>query len=464
MRWLLLAACLGVVDRGCHRRRPMTEEATDAGCASDWPGVGVRYPGRREPALADVDLARRAGERVGVTGRTGAGKSTLALAAGGFIPRVVRAKLTGGSTHRRHRRDRDRDAGAPLLGRVGDRLRDAGQSAVRLEADRPRGARLRPREPGRAARRDGRPDRRRSWRASASATSPTASRSRCPAASSNGSRSRASSRWAPTSSSSTSRRRSSIRRAPPTSAPCSASWPRGGTAILCVEHDPTILGAMDRVLVLDRGASSASTDRASRSAARRWDGRPAGADARPPRGGGRHRPGARVRRGGHRRRAAIGGASRVDDLASGGAASVADPLRCHRLATDAGRQPTTSRSTASSIATRRRRGRPRRVAHDRARRGGRDPRPERVGQDDARQAPQRPPPAGDRRRPARRPVDVGDRVDRLAATVGFVFQNPDDQLFERSVEREVAFGPRNLGMPAERVATLVDGAASRRSG
>ena len=35
-------------------------------------------------------------------------------------------------------------------------------------------------------------------------------------------------------------------------------------------------------------------------------------------------------------------------------------------------------------------------------------------------------------------------VDRLAATVGFVFQNPDEQLFERSVEREVAFGPRNL--------------------
>ena len=35
-------------------------------------------------------------------------------------------------------------------------------------------------------------------------------------------------------------------------------------------------------------------------------------------------------------------------------------------------------------------------------------------------------------------------VAELARTVGFVFQNPDDQLFERSVEREVAFGPRNL--------------------
>jgi energy-coupling factor transport system ATP-binding protein len=34
----------------------------------------------------------------------------------------------------------------------------------------------------------------------------------------------------------------------------------------------------------------------------------------------------------------------------------------------------------------------------------------------------------------------------LAARVGFLFQNPDDQLFERSVFREVAFGPRNLGL------------------
>ena len=28
-----------------------------------------------------------------------------------------------------------------------------------------------------------------------------------------------------------------------------------------------------------------------------------------------------------------------------------------------------------------------------------------------------------------------------------MFQNPDDQLFERSVEREVGFGPRHLGLP-----------------
>ena len=43
----------------------------------------------------------------------------------------------------------------------------------------------------------------------------------------------------------------------------------------------------------------------------------------------------------------------------------------------------------------------------------------------------------------------------MAGTVGFVFQNPDEQLFERSVEREVSFGPRNLGIPAAEIGLLV---------
>ena len=91
----------------------------------------------------------RAGERVGVAGRTGAGKSTLALAAAGFIPRVVRARLDGrvAITGRRHR---DGGARPTLLGQGRDRLRDAGQPAVGLEADGARGARLRAREPRRA--------------------------------------------------------------------------------------------------------------------------------------------------------------------------------------------------------------------------------------------------------------------------------------------------------------------------
>jgi len=52
------------------------------------------------------------------------------------------------------------------------------------------------------------------------------------------------------------------------------------------------------------------------------------------------------------------------------------------------------------------------------------------------------------------PTD-GRSVAQLARTVGFVFQNPDEQLFERSVEREVAFGPRNLGIATGEVAALV---------
>ena len=37
------------------------------------------------------------------------------------------------------------------------------------------------------------------------------------------------------------------------------------------------------------------------------------------------------------------------------------------------------------------------------------------------------------------------RVSKLARFVGYVFQNPDHQLFAHSVEEELRFGPRNLG-------------------
>ncbi len=47
-------------------------------------------------------------------------------------------------------------------------------------------------------------------------------------------------------------------------------------------------------------------------------------------------------------------------------------------------------------------------------------------------------------------------IHRLARQVGFVFQDPDDQLFSRSVERELRFGPSNLGMAPDGVARLVD--------
>jgi energy-coupling factor transport system ATP-binding protein len=46
-------------------------------------------------------------------------------------------------------------------------------------------------------------------------------------------------------------------------------------------------------------------------------------------------------------------------------------------------------------------------------------------------------------------------VAQLAARVGFVFQNPDDQILERTVRAEVAFGPRNLGMPEAEINAAV---------
>jgi energy-coupling factor transport system ATP-binding protein len=55
--------------------------------------------------------------------------------------------------------------------------------------------------------------------------------------------------------------------------------------------------------------------------------------------------------------------------------------------------------------------------------------------------------------------DIAARsIAALARTVGFVFQDPDDQLFGRSVAREVAFGPTNLGLGATDRVRLVEAA------
>lgn len=42
-------------------------------------------------------------------------------------------------------------------------------------------------------------------------------------------------------------------------------------------------------------------------------------------------------------------------------------------------------------------------------------------------------------------------ASEFAARVGYVFQNPDEQLFARTLWEEVAFGPRNLGKPPSEV-------------
>lgn len=45
---------------------------------------------------------------------------------------------------------------------------------------------------------------------------------------------------------------------------------------------------------------------------------------------------------------------------------------------------------------------------------------------------------------------------KLRKRVGFVFQDPNDQLFAPTVKQDVAFGPLNLGYSAEKVKTIVD--------
>jgi len=44
----------------------------------------------------------------------------------------------------------------------------------------------------------------------------------------------------------------------------------------------------------------------------------------------------------------------------------------------------------------------------------------------------------------------------LRKRVGFVFQDPNDQLFASTVKQDVAFGPLNLGYPQDKVKELVD--------
>ena len=58
-------------------------------------------------------------------------------------------------------------------------------------------------------------------------------------------------------------------------------------------------------------------------------------------------------------------------------------------------------------------------------------------------------------------ITIGDwntkerSVAQLARRVGYVFQNPDEQLFSKNVGIEVAFGPKNLGYSGERVQARV---------
>jgi energy-coupling factor transporter ATP-binding protein EcfA2 len=47
-------------------------------------------------------------------------------------------------------------------------------------------------------------------------------------------------------------------------------------------------------------------------------------------------------------------------------------------------------------------------------------------------------------------------MSQLATKVGYIFQNPENQIFMFSVERDVAFGLENLGLPREEIRSRVD--------
>lgn len=49
-------------------------------------------------------------------------------------------------------------------------------------------------------------------------------------------------------------------------------------------------------------------------------------------------------------------------------------------------------------------------------------------------------------------------INKARSMLGFVFQDPDDQLFSASVYDDVAFGPRNQGLPEEAVKSRVEAA------
>jgi len=49
-----------------------------------------------------------------------------------------------------------------------------------------------------------------------------------------------------------------------------------------------------------------------------------------------------------------------------------------------------------------------------------------------------------------------ERMEEIRRKVGFVFQNPDDQLFMARVYDDIAFGPRNFGCSSAKAAEMAD--------
>ena len=60
-----------------------------------------------------------------------------------------------------------------------------------------------------------------------------------------------------------------------------------------------------------------------------------------------------------------------------------------------------------------------------------------------------------------KPVKGKRDFRELRKRVGYVFQNPDDQLFMPTVREELAFGPENLGLSRDQIAARVSKVAKK---
>jgi len=418
-------------------------------------GIAVTYVGSRGPALSEVHLTVRPGDRIGVAGRTGAGKSTLALLSSGFIPRVVRARVMGTATLG------DTSLitadGRALLGRVGivfstpaNQL-SASKLTVREELAFGLENLALPR-----SEMDARID------AVLDRLGIGGLSDREPFALSGGEQQRVAIASIVTMGTGVLVLDEPTAQLDPagTSAVAGllADLARDGTAILCAEHDPAVLGGLDRCVVLSDGrvvvddlpGAALSSDRLG----------PIGLAAP-----------TLVRLA---ERAGVAAAVAFDEPAIAAALRIS-VMGAQPVAIPGGPDSDGSEQIAWAPATGRG---PARVAvegltHryptgvDALRGVSLSVEPGQavaiVGQNGSGKTTLVKHLNGLLRPTAGRvTLDGKDTRERpihdLAGTVGFVFQNPDDQLFDRSVEREVSFGPRNLGRPTAAVADAVESA------
>ncbi len=419
-------------------------------------GVSVRYPGRREPALHDIDLTVAPGERLGIAGRTGAGKSTLSLVAAGFVPRVVRARLTGTAAF----------GDIPLTGPTGGALLGKTGIVFSTPANQLSASKLTVREelafglenlgvPREEM--DGRID------AVLARLEIGHLADREPFALSGGEQQRVAIASIVAMGTSVLVLDEPTAQLDPvgtaTVGRLLAELAADGTTILCAEHDPTILGGVDRCLVLEAGAALAVD----------LPGRALGGATLDPIG---LLPPTLVR---------LAEAAGVDPAQAFDEAAVAAGLAQARRSLGTLDASSWTPSGTTPAWQPREGGRGVRIVVD--------------------QLTHRYPTGVEALRGVSLTIDAGESVaivgqngsgkttlvkhldgllrptggrilldgedtsavpvHTLAATIGFVFQNPDDQLFDRSVGREVSFGPRNLGRSTEEVARAVtDGLAA----